>query len=384
METDNEGARHRGGRPTSALHKRSSELKSNRIMMNQSFFDQIVNSLSDALITVDQNKEIVIWNKMAEIMFDYNRAEIEKIGLEAIIPPAYLQRHREGYDRFVEAIDAHTSYVSEVREFEALRKSGALFPIELTHSLVKVNEREYYITAIVRDITLRKHYEVMHDRIERITRHDLKNKLIIISLAAKRLSTTLDPDENTQSHKYAEIVQSESQASIALLDSMRELIHIETGEYERKEETVDLSNLLEIKAEQTEPMATAKGVKIAFHDRTSRQVILQGDRALLERALENLLKNAVEAEDFSNTVEMILQEDEQGIPVLEIHNGGKPIPKEIQSLIFSPYVTYGKKEGVGLGLYSARLMLETIHGWPISFRSGPHGTTFKVRFGFPQ
>ena len=97
--------------------------------------------------------------------------------------------------------------------------------------------------------------------------------------------------------------------------------------------------------------------------------------------MENLIKNAVEAEDFSNTVEMILKESEQGIPVLEIHNGGKPIPEEIQGLIFSPYVTHGKKDGTGLGLYSTKLILETIHGWQVSFQSGLQGTTFKVTFG---
>jgi PAS domain S-box-containing protein len=350
-------------------------------MMNYPFFDQVVDSLSDALITIDQNKKIVIWNRMAEIMFGYDKAEIETIGLEAIIPPAYRQRHREGYERFINAVHVHASYVSEVREFEALRKSGALFPIELTHSLVKVNDQEFYITAIVRDITLRKRYELMRDRIEHITRHDLKNKLAIVSLAAQRLFKTLGPDEKAQIHKYTEIIQSESKGLIELFDSTKELILLESGEYKRKEETVELADLLNMKAEQIQPLAAAKGVNVAFHDRTARRVTLQADRSLLERALENLVKNAVEAEDFSNTVEMILEEGEQGIPVLEIHNGGKPIPEEIQGLIFSPYVTHGKKDGVGLGLYSTKLILETIHGWQISFQSSPQGTTFKVTFG---
>lgn len=350
-------------------------------MMNYPFFNEIVDSLSDALITIDQNKKIVIWNKMAEVMFGYDKAEIERIGLEAIIPPAYLQRHREGYERFMSAVEARSSHVSEVREFEALRKSGALFPIELTHSLVKVNDREFYITAIVRDIALRKRYELMRERIERITRHDLKNKLVIISLAAKRLCKTLGPDENAQTLKYTEIIQSESKGLIELLDSTKELILLETGEYKRKDETVELADLLNLKAEQIQPVAAAKGVNVAFHDRTARRVTLQADRSMLERAVENLVKNAVEAEDFSNTVEMVLKENEHGVPVLEIHNGGKPIPEEIQGLIFSPYVTHGKKNGVGLGLYSTKLILETVHDWRISFRSGPRGTTFKVTFG---
>ena len=45
--------------------------------MNYPIFDHIVDSLSEALITVDRNKKIVIWNKMAETMFGYDKAEIE-------------------------------------------------------------------------------------------------------------------------------------------------------------------------------------------------------------------------------------------------------------------------------------------------------------------
>lgn len=348
------------------------------------FFEEIVDSVSDALITVDQNKRIIIWNSMAKDMFGYDKAEIQEMGLDAIIPPAYRQRHCEGYDRFIHTIDAHDSYVSDIRQFEALRKSGELFPVELTHSLLKVSNQEFYITATVRDISLRKRYEIMRDRVDRITRHDLKNKLVIISLAAKRLTATPGRDREAQLAKYAEIIQSESKSAIEVLNSTRELILLETGEYVRKNEIVDLPALLSLKAEHLQPMAAAKGVTISFHNRTTREMTLQADRSMLERALENLLKNAIEAEDPSKTVELILEEDEKGAPVLEIHNGGKAIPEEIQRLIFTPYVTHGKKEGIGLGLYSARLILEMIHGWQISFRSGSQGTTFRVIFRSPN
>ena len=352
--------------------------------MKYPIFDQIVDFLSEALITIDRNKKIVIWNKMAETMFGYDKAEIEKAGFEAIIPPIYRQRHRAGYEAFINSIAVRNSYVSETHEFEALRKNGEIFPIELAHSLVKMDDEEFFITAIVRDISLRKRYELMRDRLERITRHDLKNKLVIVSLAAQRLSKGLVPDEKSQAGKYTEIILEESKGLIELLDSTKELILLETGEYKRKDETVELARLLELKAVQIQPVAAARGVKVAFRNRCHRKFTLQADRSLLERAIENLLKNAVEAEDFSNSVEMTLGEGERGVPVLEIHNGGKPIPEDIQGIIFSPYVTHGKKDGTGLGLYSTKLILETIHGWWISFHSGPQGTTFRVTFTPPS
>ncbi len=344
-------------------------------------FDHVVDSLSEALITVDRNKKIVIWNKMAERMFGYGRAEIEEAGLEAIIPPAYRKRHRDGYEAFLNSVATRSSFVSEAHEFEALRKDGTIFPIELAHSLVKIDAEEFYITAIVHDISLRKHYEVMRERFERITRHDLKNKLVIICLAAQRLSKSLIAEENSPTRKYSEIIGEESKGLIELLDSTKELVLLETGEYKRRDEPVALARLLALKTEQIQPLAAARGVKVEFSNTTAQTV--RADRALLERAFENLLKNAVEASDVSGTVTMSLKEGERGYPVVEIHNGGNPIPEEVQKLLFSAYVTHGKKGGTGLGLYAVRLIIETVHGWQVSFLSGPGGTTFTITFGPP-
>ncbi|MDR3567860.1 MAG: PAS domain-containing sensor histidine kinase [Syntrophobacteraceae bacterium] len=351
--------------------------------MDYPFFNQIVDSLSEALITVDRDKNIVIWNKMAETLFGYDLAGIKAAGIEAIIPPAYRQRHREGYEAFRNSIAVRNSYVSETHEFEALRKNGEIFPIELAHSMVKVDDREYFITAIIRDISLRKHYELMSERFERITRHDLKNKLVIIALASQRLSKALAPDENSQACKYTEIIREESIGLLELLDSTKELVLLETGEYKRRDETIELAPLLERKAQQFQPLAASRGVTVDFCDRTARKFSLRADRSLFERAVENLLKNAVEAEEVSGSVKMTLVQTAEGVAVLTIHNGGKPIPQDIQGHLFSPYVTHGKKDGSGLGLYSTKLILEAIHGWGISFRSDSNGTTFTVTFGSP-
>lgn len=347
------------------------------------FFEQILDSLSDALITLDQDERVVVWNERAEIIFGFTKEEIQELGIEAIIPEPYRQRHRESYDRFVGNIDAHASYTSDIRVLEAIRKDGEVFPIELTHSMMKISNRQYYITAIVRDITLRKRYELMRSRLEHITRHDLKNKLVIISLAARRLTSALRQDKESQVEKYAAIVQGESEDLIALLDSTRELILLETGEYKRKDELVDLAALVRSRTEQIKPLAASREVSVAFHNRMGRDREIRGDRLLLERALENLLKNAVEAEDPRHAVQVILGESQRGAPVLEIHNGGKPIPEAIQKDLFSPYVTHGKKGGVGLGLYATKMILEAIHGWEISFRSSPGQTVFQVTFSSP-
>ena len=58
--------------------------------------------------------------------------------------------------------------------------------------------------------------------------------------------------------------------------------------------------------------------------------------------------------------------------------GQVTIPKAIRESFFDKYVTSGKKQGTGLGTYSARLMTEVQNGEIEFDTSEEHGTTLKV------
>jgi PAS domain S-box-containing protein len=347
------------------------------------FYQHIIDSISEALITVDQDRKILVWNKAAEVILGYDKAEVQEKSLDLIIPPAYRERHRAGYEHFVRNIAHRSTYVSETKEFEGLRKNGEIFPIQLTHSLYKISDQKFYITATIRDITILKRYELERERMAHITRHDLKNKLVIIDMAAKRLVPVLKRHLVPEGSDYMKIIQSESEDSLTLLESYRELMLLESGEYSRKDVTVDLVEMVVTKRDQMQPLALSREVTIKFENRIQDQSIhLKADRALVERALENLIKNAIEAENPSGEVQLLLLQNRTGFAVLEIHNGGRPIPVEIQRVLFQPYVTHGKKSGSGLGLYTVKLIIEKVHGWQLNFESNSDkGTVFRIVFG---
>lgn len=351
--------------------------------MENLFYQYIIDSISEALITIDQDRKILVWNRAAEVMFGYDKDEVQDTSLDLIIPPAYRERHRTGYENFLRNIADRSTYISETKEFEGLRKSGEIFPVQLTHSLYKVSNQEFYITATIRDITIIKRYELMRERMEHIARHDLKNKLVITGMAAKRLTKVLKQTQVPESSDYMKIIQSESEEALALLESSRELMLLESGEYPRKDVTVDLVEMVLSRQEQMQPLALSGDVTLSFENWIQKQSInVMADRALVERAMENLIKNAIEAENPSGGVRLILLQNDAGLTVLEIHNGGRPIPEEIQKVLFQPYVTHGKKSGSGLGLYTVKLIVEKVHGWQLSFESNSEkGTVFRIVFG---
>jgi len=353
--------------------------------MNEPLFSMIVDSLSDALVTLDQDKRIVNWNRQAESMFGYTRAEIEEAGIEAIIPESLREQHRESYEEFLRTIPSRESFVSQVKSLKGLRKDGEVFPVEITHSLLKKSDGRFFITAVIRDVTLSRQYQTMRKRVERITRHDVRNKLVIIALAGKKLAEALRALEDANCSKYMDIIDKESQSALDMLDSTRDLILLEAGSYESSNECLEIASLVRQKVDEMGPVAASREVDIRFSCQEDLEKIeLSGDGPLVERALENLVKNAIEAENPGGTVGVALRNDEKGTPVLEIRNGGAPIPDELKETIYEPDVTHGKQGGSGLGLYATRLILEKVHPWKLSFRSGEEGTVFQVRFASPD
>ena len=104
-------------------------------------------------------------------------------------------------------------------------------------------------------------------------------------------------------------------------------------------------------------------------------------RASLQRALENLLGNAIKYRAPGTPI--MLRVASRGVRVqLEVHNEGEPIPLEEQESIFQVYrrARGGKcsKDGWGVGLPYARRVAESHGGSILVTSSVAMGTTFLI------
>jgi signal transduction histidine kinase len=124
-----------------------------------------------------------------------------------------------------------------------------------------------------------------------------------------------------------------------------------------------------------------KGPTIEIERRgDGRRPTISGDRQLLERALRNLLHNAVAAsrETGARRVQVTVATGPHGVE-LTIADRGPGIPPELAERLFQPFST-GRPDGVGLGLSLTHRIL-TLHGASLSLepRSGG-GTSVRVMF----
>ena len=130
----------------------------------------VVDAALDAVIVMDAGGLVVHWNKQAEVIFGWTRAEALGQPLAAlVIPPRYRAAHTEGLRRFLET--GQGPVLNRRVELVAARRDGRELPVELTVTPFTL-DGEIAFTGFVRDITERKRAE------ERLARQLLEAQLL--------------------------------------------------------------------------------------------------------------------------------------------------------------------------------------------------------------
>lgn len=110
----------------------------------------ILNAAMDAVVTVDAEQKIVLFNAAAEQMFRCPAARALGQSLDIFIPPVLREVHRRHVERF-DKEGVTTRQMGHLRPLSAMRADGEEFPIEASISSASVGGRKLF-TAIIRDV----------------------------------------------------------------------------------------------------------------------------------------------------------------------------------------------------------------------------------------
>lgn len=107
----------------------------------------------DAIVSIDTNSRVILWNPAAEKMFGYREEEIMgRSVLETIVPTSYRSQHEEGLKRYLKT--GQSLLVNQTLEMLAQRKNGEVFPVEISIFPSGTKDNMEF-TAMLRDITVR-------------------------------------------------------------------------------------------------------------------------------------------------------------------------------------------------------------------------------------
>jgi len=107
------------------------------------------------------------------------------------------------------------------------------------------------------------------------------------------------------------------------------------------------------------------------------------DRGHLNQIVWNLVRNAWQhCQKKDSSIRIVVRPGYMGDAVIcELSDDGPGIPAELRAQIFEPFFTT-KREGIGLGLFLSRAIVES-HGGTIDIGSNPDGPGTTVTFSFP-
>jgi PAS domain S-box-containing protein len=116
-------------------------------------FRRMVECAPDAFVATDEQGQIVLVNRQAELLFGYDREELLGRAIEILLPEEQRERHTA--QRCDYAAAPHPRLMGEVLGIRGRRKDGSLFPADVALSPVGGNDR-LLICAAIRDVTERQ------------------------------------------------------------------------------------------------------------------------------------------------------------------------------------------------------------------------------------
>jgi signal transduction histidine kinase len=214
--------------------------------------------------------------------------------------------------------------------------------------------------------------------------HDLRTPLALIQGYVEAVADGKAADPETH-RKYLSIVQDKTRALDGMVSDLIEFVRMDTGEWKLTHRPVALVRFLQPIAQRYAEDAAILRRRFTYAIDIADGVEVSMDEALLGRALENLIGNAIRYTQEGGAIGLRAFL-ENGVPVLTIADTGIGIPPEDLPRIFDPFyrgTNSRREQGFGLGLATVKSIVEG-HGWTIAVSSDVgKGSTFRITMGRP-
>jgi PAS domain S-box-containing protein len=324
-------------------------------------YRSFVETAKSAIIAVDGEGRIILFNPAAEKIFGYTKEEIINKEFRCLFPERYknltsveLSRGWNGFSALIESTS----------ELAGLNKNGDEFPVEASFSTCRVEGRPI-LTAIIFDITERKNLQeqllqsaklaAVGELISGIT-HEVNNPLAVVIGYAEMLLA--EPDLGSDSREAIKAIHGESERAKKVIQNMLSFAR----KHSPVKEVIQVNDILEKTLGLTDYELRKNSVRVV-KDLDPDLPETVGDPNQLQQVFLNLIINSQQA--------MMEMKDERLLTIrsrvkktgdsnnggtgsviqVAFEDNGPGIPEKIINKIFDPfYTTKPKGKGTGLGL----------------------------------
>jgi two-component system NtrC family sensor kinase len=335
---------------------------------SESRYRNLIESASDAIVTLDANGRFTTVNHAAEIISGYSREELLGLWFAPLLPDDELPK---ALSHFQKALAGETGLF----ESQFYKKDGEMCYIAITYS---TPQKEEEVLCLIRDVTDQKMLQEQLIQSEKMSAigqlvsgvaHELNNPLAGISAFAQLLLTEkrFPPDQRTA----AEMIYAEARRASRIVQNLLTFARQHKPERTPTQVNQVLDDTLELRGYELR----VRGIDVQRdYDEQTPETL--ADAHQLQQVFLNLTTNAEQAMERSerDSQRLIVRTRRSGdIVRIEVEDTGPGIPPNLLERIFNPFFTTKPTgSGTGLGL-SISLGIVREHGGRIWAENAPQG-----------
>ena len=371
---------------TARLAETSQELEEHR-----SRIDRLIAHAPDAVVVIDEDKIIRLWNPKADSIFGWSESEALGRTLADTISPASLRKgQNDDKAHFITA--EQESVPHQMLSLTAVHKSGREFPISLSTSGFIQAGKQHFV-AFIRDITeqqrtqaaLEKHRRELEARAEELEQyawlvsHDLKEPLRKVSVFADLLQHRYAAALPAEAADYVHRMEASTTRMSAVIDAV--LAYANVSRAIEKKEPLAVAKLVNSALTNLELLVADTGAEVQLSLESIPAVY--GAEVQLTQVFENVLANAIKYRRPNATPRIVVEGREaSGHVITTVRDNGVGFHSDYAEKIFAPFQrleSHNGATGTGIGLALCRKIVDTHGGGIWAESSEGAGSTFFVK-----
>jgi len=344
-------------------------------------FEVVLSGISDAIIAVDPDQKVLIFNSAAQNLTGYMVTEVlgQHIGKvirvfdrnEELLPFDYCP---------INSNDSEEGAVFTKRNLKIVAKNKEFFANLVAGKIKEGTGINLGCILALHDNTEERRLEEMKLDFVSMAAHELRTPLTslrgYLSILIKENKDTLKPDEFT----FLTRADISAQQLGALVDNLLNVSRIENHRLTISIEPVDMIQLIQQTIEQFMERAKEKNIALGFKKDDSPLPKVLIDKLRMGEVLNNLLSNAIAYTKDGGKI-TVWTERKDDLVVTHVQDTGEGIPKESLPHLFTKFFRISGRleqttKGTGLGLYISKEIIQMHHGEIWAESEAGVGSTF--------
>lgn len=363
-----------------------------QLEIQREFFRQLFENSPIGIVILDKDDKIIDVNKAFENLFLFRRDEVKGLSLNQLIVPP---------DKKAEGIHLSDKVLNDeivMTETKRMRKDGSLIDVLVIGYPILHKGERIGIFGMYKDITEQKlMFELLKQEKEKIEElnqlksnflfnisHEIRTPLNSILGFSDLLISELEEKNLLELKEFAESIKRGGKRLLNLMDNIIEISLIESSKTELSFEEINITSIMEPVVNSFRVLAQEK--ELFLEETYQTDFIIKTDVKRLSLVFRNILDNALKFTDKGGiNVVTYKQEisEKQKFGVVEIKDTGIGISKEFISKLFEPFVQEStglnrEYEGIGLGLYLSKRLVEILGGKIEIVSESNRGTTVRI------